>query len=401
MGNWTGNFINQANMRRIWILAPALALASACQMEQEAPESSAIPQAGSFYAEMESPGEETKVFLTENLKVRWDADDRVSIFRKDTGNNEYRFAGETGAGGGAFEEAWTGPAATGDALPYNYAVYPYSAATTVGTDGAIDLTLPGEQAYREGSFGPGANTMVAVASDSHLTFKNVGAFLGIRLYGNGLSVRKVTLRGNKGEILSGPATVRMGLQGAPSVTMASEGTSEEVSVVCAEPVAVGADSEHATVFWFVLPPTTFKEGFTVRMEDSQGFLYEKSTSNKVVLERNDLLRMAAFEAVAMGFGIYPASGTPYVYEKTRDQMNIYEAEGNAWFRFLRPDLKMYELGPIPLDVAVGSTFTATLTATTAGTPDGTAEEYDLTVLSSRNGVLTLMSGAGDRFIIRF
>lgn len=401
MGNWTGNLDKRANMRRILILAPVLALATACLTEQEAPEPSADSQAGSFYAEMEAPGDESKVFLTENLKIRWDADDRISIFRKDAGNNEYRFAGETGAGGGAFEEAWTGPAVTGDALPYNYAVYPYAAGTTMGADGAISLMLPGEQSYRAGSFGPGANTMVAVAADPHLTFKNVGAFLGICLYGNGVSVRRITIRGHKGEVLSGPATVQMALRGTPSVTMASEGTSEEVSVVCEEPVAVGVDSENATVFWFVLPPTTFEEGFSIRMEDSQGLLYEKSTSRKVELNRNSLTRMAAFEAVAMGFGIYPASGTPYVYEKTRDQMNVYEAEGNAWSRFLLPDLKMYELGPIPLDVEAGSTFTATLTATTAGTPDGAPEEYELTVLSIRNGVLTLASGAGDRFIVRF
>lgn len=388
-------------MNRIWVLVPVLALASACRMVQEAPETFPVPQAGAFYAEMESQGDESKVYINENLKVRWDADDRISIFRKDTGNNEYRFAGETGDSAGSFEEAWTGAAATGAALPYNYAVYPYSAGTEMDTDGAIRLSLPGEQAYREGSFGRGANTMVAVTSDYHLTFKNVGTFLGICLYGEGFSVSRITLCGNRGEILSGSATVRMVPDGVPSVTMGEEGTSAEVSVVCAEPVALGADSGNATVFWLVLPPTTFEEGFSITVEDSVGNLYEKSTNKRVVLERNGLVRMAAFEIKAKGFGIYPASGTPYVYDASTDQMNIYEAEGNAWFRFLCPGLKMYELGPIPQDVAAGSSFTASLTATTAGTPDGTPVEYALTVLSFENGILNLASGAGDSFIIRF
>ncbi len=390
-------------MKKIWFLVPVWALFFSCrtQTEQDVPAATVPPQAEVFYATTEGQEEDTKVFLDENLKIRWDADDRISIFRKDVGNNEYRFAGVTGDNAGYFEEAWTGAAATGAAVPYNYAVYPYSSGTTLGTDGVLSLSLPGEQSYREGSFGAGANTMVAVTSGIHLVFKNVGTFLGVCLYGADVSVSRITLCGKKGEKLSGAATVQMAPQGTPSVTMAAEGTSTEVSVVCAEPVALGADSEHATVFWFVLPPTTFEEGFTVTVEDGGGHAFVKSTDRSVTLSRNGLVRMAAFEVDFAGFGIYPASGEAYVYDGATDQMNIYEAEGNGWFRFLRPDLKMYELGPIPLDVVAGSTFSATLTATTAGIPEGTAEAFSLTAQSFNAGTLVLVSGAGDRFILRF
>ena len=50
-----------------------------------------------FVARMETPAEaDTKVFVDDNLRVLWDANDRVSIFNKYTYNQEYRFDGETG-----------------------------------------------------------------------------------------------------------------------------------------------------------------------------------------------------------------------------------------------------------------------------------------------------------------
>ena len=391
------------SMKQIWTLIPVLALAFACQNEQEAPETLAVPQAEEavsvFYATTETA--DTKVYADEDFHIRWTADDRVSIFRRDTGNREYVFSGATGDNAGEFEEASTGTA-TGEALPYVYAVYPYAAGTTIGTDGAIAYTLPVEQAYGENTFGLGASPMVAVTEDQFLYFKNAGTFLVIQLYGNGVSVANVTLRGNKEEKLSGPATIQAGLDGDPILTLAGEGVSGEVRIHCVEPVALDADATNAKAFWFVLPPTTFEEGFTVTVEDSEGNIYEKSSSKKRTLARNHVLRMKAFELVESGFGIYPASGDAYVYDPSTDQMNIYEAEGSGWFRFLViPDLKMYELGPIPLDLAQGGTFSTDLTVTTGGVQESSTS-YDLKVLSLQDdGTLKLGTDAGDRFIIRF
>lgn len=393
------------HMKRIWTLIPVLALASACQNEQEAPESPVPSQSEEtvsvFYATVESQETtDTKVYADAGLHVLWNADDRVSVFRRDTGNREYVFSGATGDNAGEFQEASTENTTPGEALPYVYAIYPYAAGTTVGTDGIIAYTFPAEQAYGENSFGQGANPMVAVTEDQFLSFKNAGTFLAVQLYGSGISVSDITIRGNKGEKLSGPATIQMAPGGDPVVSMA-EGASEEVRIHCAEPVALGADAENAKIFWFVLPPTTFEKGFTVTVKDAEGNEYEKSSDKKRTLARNHLLRMKAFELVTPGFGIYPASGDPYVYDPLTDQMNIYEAEGSGWFRFLViPELKMYELGPIPVDVASGDAFSATLTVTTAGTQDSSAS-YDLTVLSLQDGTLKLGTEAGDCFIIRF
>jgi hypothetical protein len=350
---------------------------------------------------MESQDADTKVYADVSLHVLWDAQDHISIFRKDTGNRDYVFSGLTGDNAGEFAEAEGGITEPGETLPYFYAFYPYASATTISTDGTIACTLPETQAYREGSFGLGASPMVAVAEDNLLLFKNAGTFLALQLYGNGISVSKIAFRGNKNEKLAGPATIQTTLDGDPVLTMVGEGTTEEVRIVCEEPVALGADGENATVFWFVLPPTTFEEGFTITVEDSEGNIYRKTSNKNRTLARNRLLRMQAFELVKPGFGIYPASGEPYVYDPATDQMNIYEAEGNGWFRFLHiPDLTMYELGPIPLDLAENGTFSATLTVTTAGEV-GSSASYDLEAYSFQNGTLKLATEAGDRFIIRF
>jgi hypothetical protein len=82
-------------------------------------------------------------------------------------------------------------------------------------------------------------------------------------------------------------------------------------------------------------------------------------------------------------------------------MNIYEAEGNGWFRFLVPPLKVYQLGPIPLDIAKDDTVEHVgLTISTSGVQDSEAF-YDLTVRSFQGGILTLASADGDQFVIRF
>lgn len=396
-------------MRKVLWLIPLLVIAFACQAEQEDPQATADPvetpalkEPVRFYATVESSDADSRVYVNEDLKVRWNAKDQVSIFAKNTANQQYEFQGEEGANAGYFD-AVNASGATGDALSYNYAVYPYAEATTISTAGAISVTLPQEQAYRAGSFGLGANTMVSVTEDNQLLFKNVGTYMTVSLYGSDLTVSRITLQGKANEKLAGMATVEMALGGDPTVAMGTgENVFETVSIVCAEPVAIGTTAETATEFWFVLPPTRFTAGFTITVEDGEGNTYEKSTGKEFNLTRNRVLKMAAFELTPLGFGIYPAGGEGFVYDMATDQMNIYEAEGSVWFRFLRVSdaLVMYELGPIPADAVAGATVSPSLTVVTNG---ASAEPvpYSLTVQSLKNGVMNLASADGDRFVIRF
>lgn len=396
-------------MKKAFLFVPVLILAFACQAEQEDPEVTATPvetpaekEPVRFYATVESSDTDSRVYVNEDLKVRWNASDQVSIFAKNTANRQFAFQGADGDNAGYFEEV-NASGATGNALSYIYAVYPYAAANSISDVGVFSVTLPQEQAYRAASFGLGANTMVSVTEDNRLMFKNAGTFLTVSLYGNGQTVSKITLQGRNEEKLAGQATVEMEPSGTPAITMGTgETVFETVSIVCAEPVAIGTDAESATEFWFVLPPTQFAEGFTITVEDGAGNIYTKTTGKAFNLLRNRVLRMAAFELTPLSFGIYPAEGEDYIYDMATDQMNIYEAEGNAWFRFLRVSdpLVMYELGPIPADAAAGDAVTPSLTVVTNGV-SANPVSYSLTVLSVKNGVMDLASVDGDRFIIRF
>lgn len=118
-----------------------------------------------FYASLESYSDaDTKVYVDEKVKILWDEDDRITIFNKYTYNQEYRFLGVTGA-----------------------------------------------------------NVMTSATEDNMLRFKNVGGYLVLKFYGEGVSVSSIRLEGNNGELLSGKATVTHAMEGVPSVTMATVG----------------------------------------------------------------------------------------------------------------------------------------------------------------------------------
>ncbi|MBR4227491.1 MAG: leucine-rich repeat protein [Bacteroidales bacterium] len=247
-----------------------------------------------FYAIIdEQPVADTKVYADEDMKVLWNEDDRMSIFNKNTFNQEYKFLGDDGDNAGAI--ARVGDAGSGAPLEHIYAVYPYVESTSIDASGTLSFTLPGEQSYHKKSFGIGANTMVSVTDDIRLRFKNVGGYLSLKFYGEGVSVSSIVLKGNNGELLSGPCSI-VTSGGIPAVTMSS-GASDQVTLVCDPPVELGATSSEAVQFIFVLPPVTLAEGFTVTVTTPEGAVFEKSSSNKFEIGRSAITKLGAMEVV--------------------------------------------------------------------------------------------------------
>jgi hypothetical protein len=245
-----------------------------------------------FYASFEQPSDiDTRVYANEDLFLRWTADDRVSIFNKNTYNQQYKFTGETGDNAGGFDKVAGSEFTTGNAISHIVSVYPYLESTRISESETITVTLPAEQHYAENTFGLGANSMVSVSSDSFLQYKNVGGYLVLKLYGDGFSVSSITLKGNTGEKIAGKATVTMPLNGVPSTTMADDASSE-ITLTCATPVRLGANAEESTQFWFVVPPVAFSKGITITVKDALGGVFQKSTSKSISIERNRLISMA-------------------------------------------------------------------------------------------------------------
>ena len=247
-----------------------------------------------FFASFEQPSEETRVYANEELLLRWTADDRVSIFNKLTYNQEYKFLGETGDNAGGFNRVDKSEFVTGNPISHVVSVYPYQAATKITEEEVVTLTLPAEQHYAENTFGLGANTMVSVSEDNVLQYKNVGGYLRLKLYGEGVSVSSISLKGNNGEKLAGKATVTMPLGGMPYVTMASDATTE-ITLSCETPVQLGTTDDNSIQFWFVVPPMSFSKGFTISITDADGRLFKKSTNKSIAIERNKLAKMTPLE----------------------------------------------------------------------------------------------------------
>ena len=146
-----------------------------------------------FYSSLESSSEpDTRVYVDDKVKILWDAEDRISIFNKTTLNQQFMFMGETGDNAGFFNRV-SAASGTGSSLKYICAVYPYQSSTAISSSGVMTLTLPAVQTYREGTFGPGANTMVSTTEDNTLNFRNVGGYLVLKFYGDDVSIASIKL----------------------------------------------------------------------------------------------------------------------------------------------------------------------------------------------------------------
>lgn len=246
-----------------------------------------------YYASVEEAcGPGTRVYADADARLRWDADDRITVFNGNTYNQQFRFTGAEGDWTGVF--ALVPPAATAVPLDSIYAVYPYRDSTAIDPEsGLITLQLPDIQRYRPDSFGPGANMMVAKTSGDHLAFKNVGAFLTFRLYGADVAVSSLVLKGRGSERLAGKGTLDLA-SCLPVLTMADDAT-DEVRVYCDSAVVLGPSAENCKEFWFVLPPVTFSQGFTLTVYTDDGGVFEQSTTQSKTITRNTILRMNPFE----------------------------------------------------------------------------------------------------------
>ena len=244
-----------------------------------------------FHAYLESYSEpDTRVYINEKIKILWDAKDQISLFNETTRNQQYEFKGATGDNSGNFKIVYD-PFATGNPLPYVCAVYPYMSSTQIDNKDVLTVKFPAEQIYREGSFGRGANTMVSVTEKDPLMFKNAGGYLVLKFYGKDVFISSVTLEGRNEEPLSGNATWKPVVGAVPEFTFAST-AGNSITLTCNDPVTLGATKDESTVFWMVVPPTTFKKGFKLSVTGADGESFTKETDKELSVSRNTLLRIS-------------------------------------------------------------------------------------------------------------
>ena len=91
-----------------------------------------------FHSTIEQAGE-ARTFLDENIRLRWTADDRITLFEGTTRNKQFKFLGDTGDNAGDFEYVKAG-FGTGNDVDRYYAIYPYAATNKLHEDGYITYT---------------------------------------------------------------------------------------------------------------------------------------------------------------------------------------------------------------------------------------------------------------------
>ena len=254
-----------------------------------------------FYATLE--GSDSRTYVDEQVRMRWTAEDYVTIFKKTTYNRKFMFTGKSGSNAGGFKQIsvdddfWFGYD-----VDANYAVYPHSDDITLDeTDLFLTVNLPSEQTYVENSFGLGANTMVAVSESGQLMFKNVGSFLRIRLYGENTAVSSITLT-SKRETIAGEAKIIPQLDGFPTCEMT--GSAKSIRLTCPTPVTISSNADAPTDFWMVVPPVVLSSGFSITVTNSEGNTQVFDVAKSFTFERNKYYDMAREVSIA--------SDIPYV-----------------------------------------------------------------------------------------
>ena len=281
-------------MRAIYRLIAAASIAvsamSGCQEEQFRGDM----DPDNYYVSVETFDGKTKTALGADRSVVWSAYDRIAVFENGAGTAYQILDSYVGKSSGEFSlvEGLTTDGVADD-FDGTVAVYPFTEDLSVVSDGdsyeITGITFPAEQKYVPESFSNDAFPMTALAEEGNksLSFKNIGGVLKLSMTGS-YYVSKITLTGNSGELLSGPATVTLGKDGIPSVQMADD-ASTSVSIIC-DP-AVQLDTETATDFYISIPPTDFEAGFTVTITNSEGASIIKSTSKRNNVGRSMILVM--------------------------------------------------------------------------------------------------------------
>ncbi|MBO5855210.1 MAG: leucine-rich repeat protein [Alistipes sp.] len=258
-------------------------------------------------------GDDTRIQL-QNGKTVWTKGDQVSVFYRSNANQLWKYDGETGERTAYLKRVDAG-SATRD-MDRVVVVYPYNEDYYINPSTYnVQASLPATQHYLANSYGLDGNIMISSAEYNDVTLKNVCGWLKLQLTGDGEVVKSITFKGNNGEQVAGELYINsaeatailasdMGNIAEDDGNNATGGAGanlsfddvvlKKVTLDCGEGVALG---KNATAFYIALPPQTFEQGFTVEIEDTEGYVMEQETDKALLIERNTILPMAAFEFI--------------------------------------------------------------------------------------------------------
>lgn len=266
----------------------------------------ALDASSGFTAEIESFADATKTLMNENHSIEWSENDRIAVFQGSSIADLFEVtASSVGRTNGTFREVteYEDDFVAGNELGANVAVYPYiddlvCSDSAFSDEGEINtykienVVVPSVQFRQPSSFPDNAFVMIAVTggvNDRRLKFRNVSGALRLKVRGDAV-IKTVSIKGNSGEPLSGPATIYAFADNArePSISM-SASASKIITLDCGSGVRLNPSS--SVEFILALPPTTFYKGFSVTLTDINGVTSEHRTEKFNSVGRSKILNM--------------------------------------------------------------------------------------------------------------
>lgn len=298
-------------MKKLLFIVSALAAVAACQKEeagQQVENTATVPQ--ELYATIEDEAPDTKIHLGEyegKYRVLWDGyNDATAVFAGIDKSSIYRVKGATANTPAATLYLQDGKAATSEtSISAIAAYYPYPSSGAVGGMQVTEnengsYTFPGSfsdyQTYLQGSFPDRGFPMVAVSggTDDHsLNFKNAAGILGVNVKG-GSRIKSITLKSNEsGKVICGNADITVSNTDVAGNVPSYEFTGGKQTLTLNCDSAVQTSVDEATPFYMGVAPQTFPEGFTVTLNDVDGFSRAVVSTKEQTIERSKVLDMPA------------------------------------------------------------------------------------------------------------
>ena len=269
--------------------AAAICCLAACQMMEEP----YFPDRSVLTATTEGDSPDTRTTLvpagTGISQVLWSENDQIDVFM-DGSTNPVLFSLAEGAGTkkGTFH---------GEGMGNRYvAFYPHSMVPSVGSNETVRFTLPATQEYAEGTFASGSFPMAAASNSSDLQFRNLCSVLRISLTGHNKVTRIVFRPKDASAEVCGKASVSLADPSNPTLSLSSNSCN---SLVLSVPGVKLSETED-THFFLVLPPQTYKGGFTLRVYTNERYM-DKVYGSDFTMVRSKLHKADSFVYQPNGF----------------------------------------------------------------------------------------------------
>lgn len=339
-------------MKRNLYLSIAFLVLSACQKEDAGSGSDALAGVPAEFTATVEELPSTRIHMGEydgKYRVLWDGyTDVVAMCAGLDASSKYRVKGATANTPVAelYAEKGTDVATEGKQIPDNVAYYPYPNTANLGDVTVVrnddgSYTVPGAfsdaQTYLEGSVPSRGFPIVAVSDgldDHSLNFKNVAGGICFNVKG-GAHVKSISFKSNEADkVIAGDAKITVSNTDREGSVPAYEFTGTSKTIALNPASAVVTDVDAATPFYMGVAPQTFQQGFSVTLNDADGFSRTFKTTKPQEITRSHILNMPVvtfpFYGADLSSNINVEKNTTYMYDSESGSVTFTFT--NTWSR---------------------------------------------------------------------